>query len=90
MTQNKYTFVRTELRVLQNTCEGDNERFLNLMANTIGQQDEIIQELKNKLITTEQRVRVLERESVERSWRDNPDRMGGQFTRDEIERASWQ
>lgn len=24
---------------------------------------------------------------VEQSWRDNPDRMGGQFTRDEIDNA---
>ena len=25
---------------------------------------------------------------VEQSWRDNPDRMGGQFTQDEIDNAS--
>ena len=25
---------------------------------------------------------------VEQSWRDNPDRMGGQFTRDEIDNAN--
>jgi len=27
-------------------------------------------------------------EDVEQSWRDNPDRMGGQFTQDEIDNAS--
>ena len=33
MTQSKYSFERTELRVLQNSCEGDNEKFLNLVAD---------------------------------------------------------
>ena len=28
-----------------------------------------------------------EAKDVEQSWRDNPDRMGGQFTQDEINRA---
>ena len=88
MTPSKYSFVRTELRVLQNTCEGDNEKFLNLLADNIGQLDEKIQELTTKLHMAEHRVRVLERESAEQSWRDNPDRMGGQFTQDEIDNAN--
>lgn len=87
MTPSKYSFVRTELRVLQNTCEGDNEKFLNLLADMVGAQDEKIVELTTKLSTAEHRVRVLERESVEASWRDNPDRSGGQFTDEEINRA---
>ena len=57
MTQSKYSFVRSELRVLQNTCEGDNEKFLNFLADNIGQQDEKIKELKNKLAMAEHRVR---------------------------------
>ena len=88
MTLSIYSFERTELRVLQNTCEGDNEKFLNLLADIVGEQAEKIEELKNKLGMAEHRVRVLERESVEQSWRDNPDRMGGQFTQDEIDNAS--
>lgn len=48
MTQSKYSFERTELRVLQNTCEGDNEKFLNLVADIIGRQDEKIRELEDR------------------------------------------
>ena len=88
MTQSKYSFVRTELRVLQNTCNGDNEKFLNLLSDNIGSRDEKIEELKLKLSMAEHRVRVLEQRSAEQSWRDNPDRSGGQFTQDEINRAS--
>ena len=31
-----YGFERTELRTLQNTCNGDNELFLNLLADMVG------------------------------------------------------
>lgn len=40
-----------------------------------------INELKRILADVEQCVT----KDVEQSWRDNPDRMGGQFTRDEID-----
>ncbi|WP_396189377.1 hypothetical protein [Flavobacterium sp.] len=30
-----------------------------------------------------------ERKAVEDSWRDSPDRMGGQFTQDEINNTGW-
>jgi hypothetical protein len=33
------------------------------------------------------RVSDLEKQNIEMSWRDNPDRMGGQFTREETERG---
>ena len=48
MTQSKYSFERTELRVLQSTCEGDNEKFLNLVADNISHQDEKIRELEDR------------------------------------------
>ena len=32
----KFSFERTELRVLQNECNGDNEKFLNILADIIG------------------------------------------------------
>ena len=48
MTQSKYSFERTELRVLQNTCDGDNEKFLNLVADIIGHQDEKIRDLEDR------------------------------------------
>jgi len=49
MTLSKYSFYRTELRVLQNMCEGDNELFLNQLADTIGKRDEEIQNLKTQI-----------------------------------------
>jgi hypothetical protein len=42
-----------------------------------------IDELKRILQDVEQCVA----KDVEQSWRDNPDRMGGQFTQDEIDNA---
>jgi hypothetical protein len=45
----KYSFERTELRVLQNFCNGDNEKFLNLLADSIGRQNEKVEELKNQI-----------------------------------------
>lgn len=43
-----------------------------------------IDELKRILQDVEQCVAT----DVEQSWRDNPDRMGGQFTQDEIDNAN--
>lgn len=43
-----------------------------------------IAELKRILADVEKCVE----KDVEQSWRDNPDRMGGQFTQDEIDNAS--
>ena len=43
-----------------------------------------IDELKRILQDVEQCVA----KDIEQSWRDNPDRMGGQFTQDEIDNAS--
>ena len=34
------------------------------------------------------KIETLIDKSVEQSWRDNPDRMGGQYTADEINRGS--
>jgi hypothetical protein len=34
------------------------------------------------------KIETLINKSVEQSWRDNPDRMGGQFTQDEIDNTS--
>ena len=43
-----------------------------------------INELKRILADVEKCVA----KDVEQSWRDNPDRMGGQFTQDEIDNAN--
>jgi hypothetical protein len=44
-----------------------------------------IGELKRILQDVEQCVA----KDVEQSWRDNPDRMGGQFTQDELNESGW-
>jgi hypothetical protein len=49
MTQSKYYFYRTELRVLQNMCANDNELFLNKLAYIIGQSNEEIEKLKTQI-----------------------------------------
>jgi cell division septum initiation protein DivIVA len=46
--KSKYTFERTELRVLQNMCEGDNEKFLNYLADMVGGLTEKNQKLENE------------------------------------------
>lgn len=50
----KYSFIRTELRVLQNTCDGDNEKFLNLLADSIGKLEEKVEALKTELVMAKQ------------------------------------
>lgn len=47
-SESKYTFERTELRVLQNMCEGDNEKFLNHLADIVGNLTEKNQRLENE------------------------------------------
>jgi hypothetical protein len=49
MTKSIYSFVRTELRTLQNMCNGDNELFLNQLADMIGKQDEKINALQREV-----------------------------------------
>lgn len=55
------------------------EEFEQLM--TLEKRDLII-----KIWNLRDRVAELEKQNIEMSWRDNPDRMGGQFTHEEIER----
>jgi hypothetical protein len=55
------------------------EEFNQLM--TLEKRDLIV-----KIWNLRDRVAELEKQNIEMSWRDNPDRMGGQFTREEIER----
>ena len=63
MTSSKYSFIRTELRTLQNMCEGDNELFLDNLSVMLGMKEEQIEKLKNQISND--------------SWITNPDRMGG-------------
>ncbi len=43
-----YSFERSELRVMQIMCEGDNEKFLNMLADLVGGQAEQIRRLKEE------------------------------------------
>jgi len=60
----------------------------DIALRTVAQFLEInITELKVILFDVEQCIA----KDVEQSWRDNPDRMGGQFTQEEIDRSGgWQ
>lgn len=72
MTKSVYSFIRTELRTLQNMCEGDNELFLNYLADMIGKRDAEIEKLKKQI--------------SDDSWITNPDRQGGGgWTADELD-----
>lgn len=90
--------IQTVAQNLRNTIAGK-ERFLRVREMTILPDDKIkkmanevidhmlqenIDELKRILQDVEQCVA----KDVEQSWRDNPDRSGGQFTQDEIDNAS--
>ena len=43
--------------------------------------------LEQEAMRLRRRVEELEHQAYLQSWKDNPDTMGGAFTRDEIERA---
>ena len=84
MANSKYIFERTELRTLQNTCNGDNEKFLNLLADLVGTKSEKIEQLTHDLGMAEHKIRKLDNQLTDSSWVTNPDRMGGAFTDQEI------
>ncbi len=62
MTRSKYAFERTELRALQIMCEGDNELFLNQLADMIGRRDEEIEKLETQIMELETQIMELENE----------------------------
>ena len=47
-TRSVYSFERTELRVMQAKCDGDNEQFLNMVSNLIGSWNEELEALKQQ------------------------------------------
>lgn len=70
---------------MQNMCAGDNEKFLNLLADVIGKNSEKISQLEHDLGIAEDTIRRLDEEVSDASWATNPDRSGGAFTDQEIE-----
>lgn len=81
--------IQTVAENLRNTIAGKEELLANLKGRRIPPEATIkfletnIDELKRVLQDVEKCVE----KDVEQSWRDNPDRMGGQFTQDEIDNA---
>lgn len=49
MNQDDHRFNRTEIRVMQNMCGDDNEKFLNMIAELVSKRDEQIYELRQEL-----------------------------------------
>ena len=86
--------IETVAERMRNTIAGK-EKYLAQMREDIKKYNQVvnytvakylevnIEELKAILADVEQLVAA----DVERSWRENPDRMGGQFTEEEIRRA---
>ncbi len=52
VTESKYCFERSELRVMQNTA-ANNEEFLNMVANLVGALSEKVDDLKDALHSLE-------------------------------------
>ncbi len=49
MNQDDHRFNRTEIRVMQNMCGDDNEKFLNMIVELVTKRDEQIYELREEL-----------------------------------------
>lgn len=60
MNQTIYSFERSELRVLQEQCYGDNEKFLNVLADLIGNLNVEKERLKYELGMANARVQEME------------------------------
>ena len=72
------------LLVKQHQDRQSEDPHVRMMAYPVSKMLELnINELKRILADVESCVA----KDVEQSWRDNPDRMGGQFTQDEIDNA---
>lgn len=59
MTKSKYGFERSELRALQNMCAGDNEEFLNQLANMIGKLTEERNQYKMEATLAHNELQIL-------------------------------
>jgi hypothetical protein len=54
--KSNYSFERSELRTIQYMCEGDNERFLNILADMFGKSTAKIETLTNEIHSLEARL----------------------------------
>lgn len=60
------SFYRTELRVMQDSCNGDNEKFLNMLATQLQADSDKIEKLEHDLGMAQHRLRKLEAEELAR------------------------
>ena len=89
--------ISTVAQNLRNTISGK-EKYLATLSNTRDMNEGAAMAIEATRAMLEINVGELKRiladvekceaRDVEQSWRDNPDRMGGQFTQDEIDNAN--
>ena len=59
--QTDYSFYRTEIRTMQNSCDGDNEKFLHMLANLVGNLSEQVDKLKHdNSMLEEHQIRLMD------------------------------
>jgi hypothetical protein len=92
--------IQTVAENLRNTIAGKEQHLLHLQQALVGLEmmdtTRIVIDTTAKflVVNIDELNRILEdvescvAKDVEQSWRDNPDRMGGQFTQDEINNAN--
>jgi len=60
------SFYRTELRVMQDSCDGDNEKFLNMIAAKLQADSDKIEKLERELGMSQHTLRKLEADELAR------------------------
>lgn len=55
-----YLFYRTEIRAMQNSCDGDNEKFLHMLANLVGNMSEQVDKLKHDNSMLKHQIHVMD------------------------------
>lgn len=60
-----HTFERSELRCLQNMCGGDNENFLNYVADMVGKMTKARDQAQHDLAMAEHDIRLWENGEME-------------------------
>ncbi len=92
--------IQTVAQNLRNTIAGKEQHLLHLQQALVGLEmmdtTRIVIDTTAKflVVNIDELKRILQdvescvAKDVEQSWRDNPDRMGGQFTQDEIDNAT--
>lgn len=59
-TESDYGFYRTEIRTMQIQCNGDNEKFLQMVATLVGKLSEKVDKLQHDKGMLEHRISIME------------------------------